>query len=953
LLGVQACLLRHNTSGAEVLHLANDEANLTFAVGFATIPQNDTGVAHILEHMVLAGSERFPVKDPFFEMVKGSVAGFINAMTWPDRTVYPFATDHPRDYLNLMNVYLDAVFRPRLTRETFDQEAWHLEPGESSGSLRYRGVVFNEMKGAWGDADHVLDLVATRALLPGTAYTHDSGGDPAAIPQLSYEQLRQFHHDHYHPSRARFVLHGDIPLAETLNLIDGYLEGAEPLPPIPIPEHPQPFDAPRKAQGHYPADARGQAMATVSWVVPDAVNLGELLAWQLLERVLIGTAAAPLRRALLDASLGEAFIGSFSDDRRSAIFEVGLRGVAPERSQEVHQLVIDALARITEQGLADEDVAAARNRIEFSMRELDIYGGQRGLAIGLSLMGRWFHGQDPLDELDMDQGFADLDALLAANGGPGALITSMVKRHLLEGTHRVDAVVLPDMELSQARQAEEDARLDTVAAALSEAEHQAVAAAVAALEAHQQQPDAPEARATLPRLGRADLAAAREEPAVRREPLGAAEVRWIDQPTRGLMYADLTFDLSGIPAHLLLHGSILGRALLETGTQRSTLSELTRRFDRDTGGLGTAYELHAPIAARGAGVARFGLRAKALGAQTPALFELLHEVLTEARFDDRDAIRRLALEDAARRRTGLERAGTQYASQRLGAHASPQGMLAEQLSGLASLANLRALVERIDSDWEGVRAELFELREQLLVSSRLIIGVTADEEAVAASDGALRDFVAALPTGAPAAHGGLPSFDAPAPSEGWTLAGQVNYTAMRWQLSAGAKLPGSFLAATRHLSSDVLIPVLRFQGGAYGAGAMIDPLGGALVAYAYRDPNLKETLAVFAELPSYLRRAADELDDDAIDTLIVGSAGKLDPYALPGATGYRALLRSLRGTEGEVARLRGELLATERQDFRDLADAIEAAPKPTVAVLGPREKLAPLEAEGWTLGEPA
>jgi presequence protease len=951
LLGVHARLLRHDASGAEVLHLANDEPNFTFVVGFATTPSDDTGVAHILEHMVLAGSERFPVKDPFFEMVKGSVAGFINAMTWPDRTIYPFATDHPGDYLNLMHVYLDAVFRPRLTRETFDQEAWHLEPGEDEGTLRYRGVVFNEMKGAAADPDRALDRAQTTVLLHDTPYRFDSGGDPAAIPDLSYENLLAFHRDHYHPSRARFLLHGDVPLEASLTLIASYLEGVAPQPPLPLPNHPTPFDGPRSAHGRYPADAKGKAMATITWALPEIGTLADLLAWELLERVLIGTPAAPLRRALLDANLGEAFIGDFSDENRTATFEVGLRGVDPAQTGAVHALVLDALQRIAGQGIEDDDVLAARNRIEFGMRELDAWGGQRGLAIGLAMMGRWFHGHDPLAELDYEGGLRDLDARMARDGGPGAAITVMIRDALLAGRHRVDTTVTPDAEMSAQRQQVEDERLAAIAAAAGAAGLAAVTERAAALEAHQQRPDDDAARATLPRLRRADLAEARGEVRPRSERRGSAELVWVDQPTRGLLYLDLSFDLGTLPAELLPHVGILGRALLETGTSSSSLAELSRRIDRDTGGLSASFETHAPIGGVGPGVARFMLRGKALAGQASTLAELLAEVLTEANLTDLGALRRLVLETLARRRNALERSGTQFAAARLAAHASAEARLAESLGGLASLDAMAALVARIDADGERVQAEFETLRSALLGRATLVAGITADAESAAAAEPAIAALLAALPEGAVA--GPLPELAPPAAREGWNLAGQVNYTAVRWNLRGGERLPGAWLAATRHLSADVLIPLLRFQGGAYGAGAALDPLQGSLTAIAYRDPNLEETLATIRALPQHLRDAAKNLDDDGLDTLIVGSVGKLDPYALPGATGYRTLLRHLRRSEGETTRLRHQLLACERRDFLDLADAIDAAGEPTVAVLGPKGPLATLATTAnWTVRDP-
>jgi presequence protease len=949
MLGVHARLLRHDGSGAELLHLAGDEPNLSFAVGFATLPQDDTGVAHILEHMVLAGSERFPLKDPFFEMVKGSVAGFINAMTWPDRTVYPFATDHPTDFLNLLQVYLDAVFRPRLTRETFDQEAWHLEPGEESGSLRWRGVVFNEMKGAAGNPDRALSTTEARALLGDTPYRHDSGGDPAAIPELTFEALRAFHRDHYHPSRARFVLHGDVDLDAALGVIAGYLEGAPRLEPLPPPGLPARLGAPIEAHGTYPSDARGKAIATVSWVGREPESPADLLLWRLLERVVVGTPAAPLRRALLDAGLGEAFVGGFSDARRSPMFEVGLRGVETERAPEVHALVLETLRSLAERGLDDDDVAAARNRLEFVSRELDVYGGQRGLAAALGAMGVWFHGRDPLAELDFDATFAELDARLRAGGG--ALVTDALRRWLLEEPHRADLTIAPDPELSARREAEERARLAVVAAHLDEPGLERVRTASAALEAYQREPDAESAKAALPRLTRGDLAEARREPDPVAETRGGAELLWIERPTRGLVYLDLAFDLRPLPVALLPHVAVLGRALLETGTTRSDLVGLSRRIDRDTGGITHTIEAHPGIDGAD-GVARFVLRGKALAARAEALADLMTEVLLEARLDDRDAIRRLAVEDLSRRRTALEPAGNQFVVRRLAAHGSPEARIAELVGGLASLDALATLVKRIDEDWEDVRGELLELRERLLDRASLVAGVTADPPTAEAARAAVEHLVDALPAGG----GGRPeaALPTPGPREGWVLPGQVHYVGARWTLRGGGRLPGSWLAAARHVSADVLIPTVRFRGGAYGAGAVLDPLAGALTSWSYRDPNLAATLDVFLAAPRHLREAAHEIDDRALDTLIVGAVGKLDPYALPGASGYRALLRHLRGSAGELERLRADLLATSRRDFLDLADAIEAADAPPVAVLGPRGSLEATAAAdtGWTVREP-
>ncbi len=929
IIGVVGRRFRHEASGAELLALQGAEPNLSFAVGFQTLPDDDTGVAHILEHMVLAGSERFPLKDPFFEMIKGSLAGFLNAMTYPDRTIYPFATEHPRDFLNLLDVYLDAVFRPRLSRETFDQEAWHLELNGAERRLSLRGVVYNEMKGAVADPSRALAHTETAALFPGTAYRHESGGDPAAIPDLTYEDLVAYHAAHYHPSRARFVVHGDVPLEPTLGAIARYLEGAPRLSPLPPPAVQPPFDAPRTAEGSYPSDARGKAFATLAWALPAPAGPGEELALEVLDHVLVGSPAAPLRRALLDAGLGEAFVGGLGSALRQPVFRAGLRGVDPGRTDEVHAQVLATLRDLAQRGLDAADVQAARNRLEFDLRELDVYGGQRGLALGLDALGAWLHGGDPLRQVDLDAALADLDDRL----GEGAdALTALLRERLLDNPHRVASTVVPDLELSERRAAQETERLGARAATMSDAEVDAVAAGAAELAEAQRRPDPPEVRATLPRLHRDDLREQRPEPEIHAEDRGGVQVLRVDLPTRGLVYLDLGFDLRRVPERLLPHVGLLGRLLLETGTRIRSLAELSRAIDRDTGGIGAGADLAAGVGGA-AGMARFFVRGKALADKADDLMALITEIVSEADLSDVAQVRRLAVEDLARRRSALEPAGHRFALRRLAAHDSGEDRAEELIGGLASLDGLARLVARCDDDWPALAAELAELRDTLLVRAGLVVGVTADDEAAAAANDALPTLLGGLPAGTgEAAEWRL---EAPGTREGWTLPGQVHYVATGRTLLGGAPLPGGWLAASRWLTADVLIPRLRFQGGAYGAGAQLDPLHGAMRTFSYRDPNLTETLDIVAEAPNLLREAAETVEPLDFETLVIGAVGSLDPYALPGARGFRALTRRLRGTEGQTQRLRRELLDADRSVFTELADAIEAAGEPRIVVLGP------------------
>jgi len=935
--GVTARRYRHQASQAELLHLASDEPNLSFAVAFPTLPSDDTGVAHILEHMVLAGSERFPLKDPFFEMIKGSLAGFLNAFTYPDRTVYPFATENRADFLNLLDVYLDAVFKPRLSRTTFDQEAWHFERDEDTRTLSLHGVVFNEMKGAFGDPGRSLSQAESESLFRDTPYRYESGGDPSAIPDLTYANLVDFHRRNYHPSRARFVLHGPVPLEATLERIEQYLSGSDPHPAAEFPPLQSPYAEPLEAEGTYPADAHGQSLAAVSWAFPTLEGPGESLALDVLDHVLVGTPASPLRRALLDAGLGEAFLGGLDTSLRQPVFRAGLRGVAPERTTEVHQLVRRTLSRLADEGLDPADVRAARNRLEFELREMDGHGGQRGLSLAISAIAGWLHGRDPIRELDYDAALEDLNLRLGQGEDHGAAaLTGLLRTVLVENTHSVATRVLPDAEWSEKRNAQERDRLEQQAAMLGDEDLRAIDEAASLLRKVQQEPDSAEAKATLPRLKREDLQALRPDPVCTEEMHAGSVILHVNLPTRGLVYINAGFDLRHVPTEHLFHVGMLGRYLLETGTAKRSLAELSRAIDGETGGIDAGHDLAAP-APNGAALARFFVRGRALASKAGDVADLMREIVLEARLDDVMTLKTLARESLARRRAALERAGHRYAIRRLAAHDSAEARAEEAMTGLASLEALAAFVERCEREPDQVVSELEALRASLLTRSNLVIGLTADDDAATQALPALRGFIEGLPDGPSEAQDW--SFDAPGMAEGWTLPGQVNYVATSRSLTKGTEVPGSWLVANRWLSSEVLLPKIRFEGGAYGAGSMIDPLRGGFRTYSYRDPNLQRTLDIVAEASTFLREAADTLDEVELETLVIGAVGNLDPYDPPSERGYRALVRWLRGTQEQPARLRREILATSRAAFTELADALESAGTPEVVVLGPTASL--------------
>jgi Zn-dependent M16 (insulinase) family peptidase len=506
-----ARLYRHVTTGAELLSLINRDENKVFGISFATPPSDSTGVAHILEHSVLCGSRKYPVKEPFVELMKSSLTTFLNAMTFPDKTCYPVASQNVRDFYNLIDVYLDAVFFPRLTPQIFQQEGWHYELDAPDAPLIYKGVVFNEMKGNYSSPDSMLRELSQRSLYPDITYGFDSGGDPEHIPDLTYEQLKTFHKRHYHPSNAKLFFYGDDDPDERLRLLDARLiEFSRTTVDAKVPLQPR-FTVPKQLIHTYPCgqadepsgEPANQTMLTVNWMLDEAVDVESALALDILEHILIGTPAAPLYKALIDSGLGEALAGGGLDDElRQPMFSIGLKGIDPVNAGKIGRLIADTIGSLAEQGIDPLTVDAALNTVEFRLRENNTGAFPRGMAFMLRALRSWLHERDPLLPLAFERPLAAIKAQVAS-GTP--YFERLLKRHLIENQHRTELVFKPDPELAERETKEERARLEAARASMTEHDLLAVVEATNTLRRIQEQPDPPEALATIPTLRLSDL----------------------------------------------------------------------------------------------------------------------------------------------------------------------------------------------------------------------------------------------------------------------------------------------------------------------------------------------------------------------------------------------------------------------------------------------------------------
>ena len=685
-----ARLYRHIKTGAEVLSLLNEDENKVFGVTFKTPPTDSTGVAHILEHSVLCGSRSYPVKKPFVELLKGSLHTFLNAMTFADKTAYPVASQNLQDFYNLVDVYLDAVFFPLISEDTFRQEGWHYELEASQAPIVYKGVVFNEMKGAYSSASAVLGKVSQLSLYPESTYGVNSGGDPRAIPDLTYDNFRAFHAKYYHPSNSRIVFYGDDDPEQRLAILDKYLGQFDRIEIKADVSLQQRFTAPRKIVETYAANeaeaGKKTSMVTINWMLDEITDPQVMLALGVLEFILVGTSAAPLRKALIDSGLGEGLTGSgLAEDFRQPYFTVGLKGIDEADADKVEALILSTLEKLANEGIDPLTIEAAINTAEFQMRENNTGSFPRGIALMFRAMRTWLHGGDPLQPLAFEETLAALKGHLTAGA---RVFETLISQHLLGNQHRTTVLLKADTGQAAREAAEERARLDAAQAAMNPAQLAEVAQTTSKLKALQELTDPPEALARIPTLTLGDLPRTNKLIPIEREMLEGVRLFTHNLATSGVLYLDLGFDLRRMPGELLPLLPTFSRALLQTGTAKQDFVSLTQRIGRSTGGIGPQRWNSTKRDSKETAAWLF-LRGKSVPEKAGELLAILTDVLTGARLDNRERIRQIVLESKAGFESSLAGMGNGIVSMRLRAQFSESDWLNEQLGGVSHYFFLR------------------------------------------------------------------------------------------------------------------------------------------------------------------------------------------------------------------------------------------------------------------------
>ena len=948
-------LFRHTATGSQLLSFTNSDANKVFGVSFRTPPADSTGVAHILEHSVLCGSKKYPVKEPFVELLKGSLQTFLNAFTYPDKTCYPVASANVKDFRNLTDVYLDAVFFPVISRNIFRQEGWHLEksggdtPDAPEETFALKGVVYNEMKGAFSSPESVLDRFCLHALFPDTVYGLESGGDPAVIPDLTYEDFYNFHATYYHPSNARFFFWGDDDEEERLEQVGAVLKQFSAIAVDSSIGQQAFFKAPRTLSVPFAAAEEEKGMVVLNWLGPDVGDTELGLGLRMLDHILTGMPASPLRRALIESGLGEDLAGKgLETELRQLTFDTGLKGVSPEDAQAVEDCILDCLNELVRDGIPDEHIEAAINSVEFDLRENNTGRFPVGLSVMLRALTTWLHDGDPLAPLCFEKPLAVIKGRLRTGE---AYFEGLVKKWLLDNPHRVRVSLAPDTSLSARQIAEEQERILAMTSLLDEAAIANLKSEAKELEAWQHTPDTPEALATIPRLGIKDLPPKNTTiPGV-----------WHDEnsiffhplPTGGIVYASAFFGLDSLADEqadeVMPYLPLLGRALLEMGTHKKDFVSLNMAIAAKTGGM-DADCLFTSRLDTAAPVARFTLEGKAAPDKAQALFDLMAEVLLEANLDQPERFLRMVLEEKARMEHTLVPSGHMVVASRLLSGFSAAGKLSEMTGGVSYLFFLRELAARIQKDWGSVLETLSSLRQKIFTRASLSINITATQEQEGTVCALARSFVGAMPaaSAAPAAFVYSPM---PRPAaEALLLPAQVQYTGKIFDLyDAGYSWCGSALVIRNYLRTGYLWENVRVRGGAYGCVCGLERASGGFYMVSYRDPSILPTLAIYDTMADHLINNAP--DKAALQAAIVGAIGEMDTYLLPDAKGRVAFSRHLTGeTEAMRALTRQEVLGTTAEHFRAFGQALAKAgeQKAAVAVLG-GEALEKTAAEaGWT-----
>ena len=939
-LNSEGYILKHKKTGANITLLLNDDENKVFYIGFRTPPKDSTGVAHILEHSVLCGSKHFPVKDPFIELAKGSLNTFLNAMTYPDKTVYPVASCNDKDFRNLVHVYLDAVFYPNIYKEDeiFKQEGWHYEMENTEDELTINGVVYNEMKGAFSSPDDVVEREIMNSLYPDTTYGLESGGDPEVIPELSYEEFLAFHRKFYHPSNSYIYLYGNLDAVEYLTFIDEeYLSGYEERKVDSEIGLQKPFEKTNELIREYSVmeDEPVFENTYLTYNVSMGTSLDRKLyvAMDILDYVLCQVPGAPVKQALLDRGIGKDVYSSMENGIYQPYFSVIAKNAEEAQKEAFVETIEEVLTKLVTDGLNQKALAAAINYYEFKYREADFGSYPKGLILGLQAMESWLYDETkPFLHIEANETFRELREAIGTDYFEG-----LIEKYFLKNTHKTILVVKPVPGLTTKKDQQLQKRLQSYKETLSQAEKQEIVDQTRALRAYQEEESSEEALKTIPLLTREDMK--KEATAY------VNEVRQIDGTTfvfhdiftNGIGYLNLLFDLKQVPERLFPYLGILKTVLMMVDTEHFSYGELPNEVNIHTGGIKAVVNTYTNANEMRKYRVMLEIRSRALYEKRDKALELMKEIILTSRFDDGKRLHEVIAEAKSRLQAAMTSAGHSTAALRALSYFSPTAAVSEEISGIPQYR----LLEELDKNFEAKKEELISNLKELTVCifrpENLLVDYTASKESWEGLDEAVREFKSALITEPIEETGYTPVLTKR--NEGFMTAGQVQFVCRAGNfIEKGLPYTGSLKVLKVMMGYDYLWNQVRVKGGAYGCMCSFYKNGDGYFV-SYRDPNLTKTIEVYEKAADYIKNA--KLDERTVTQFIIGAISELDTPMTPATRGSYSLGGYLTGLSMErVQKEREELLATTGEELNGLYRYVQAFMEENcLCVVGNGEKI--------------
>ncbi len=941
---VTAYEIQHERTGAKILHLHCDDRENLFAIGFRTPPGDSTGLPHILEHSVLAGSVHYPVKDAFNELHRSTLQTFINAFTYPDKTIYPVASQVKADFYNLARVYTDLVLRPRLLKQTFFQEGHHQEfavPGDVKSDLTISGIVYNEMKGAYSSPDNLMFKAIQENLFPDTVYRYDSGGAPEVIPTLTYEDFVAFHRSYYSPGNARIFLYGNIPPPDHLAFLQEMLDGFDWVSVDSDIATQKRWTAPRTIRSDYPIgreeDLQNRSTVNVAWMLSENTDELTSLLLQITAGILVGSAAGPLRKALIDSHLGEDLspVTGFERDYKQTVFAVGLRGTEADKAADIEALILQTLEDIAKKGVDKELVEGTLHQVEFGGKEIS----RSSYPYGIVLMGwvyhTWLYGGDPLNGLNFPAMIATIRQKWGENPD---LFEQLIRTWFLENPHRLLSVMVPNPTFLEEKENQFRQAMAKRQAELSPEDLTDIDREATALKAFQAEADTPEAINSLPKLRIDEIERQVETIPSADGLIGGIPALHHDLFTNGIAYLDLAFDISHIPENLQPYLPLLGKLMTNMGAAGLDYEAMSKRLALKTGGVSCSLMAGTTI---GGSVSwqKMVFRLKSLYRNIPDAVSLLGDILADGDLTDLKHMEDLMVEKKNRLHAAIVPSGHLFARRLAASSFSTSAWRDEQWYGKTQLQFINDVTAKFQQDKDVVLERLARLKELILRKEGFIFNLTADEEGLTNLSAGAAQMVKRLRSCPSVPETDIPSLKPV--NRGVTIPAQVSYVARALPAPGyGDPAAASLLIMARFLSNGYLYKTIRVQGGAYGGMSLYDPMDGVFAFLSYRDPHIIETLQAYQHAVDMVCRG--DMEKDEIEKAVIGTVGILDRPMDPYGKGLVAMTRHFTGISDAYRQiLREEILTMTVENIRDTCCRFFESTKSrgVIAVYSEEEKL--------------